>query len=161
MPAEEYRVKAALIYKLTRFVQWPDTAFAGANAPLGICVLGDDPFGSALDALTSRTSGGRPIAVFRLASLEEAIGRCQVLFLADSERVRLSILLTQLARQPILSVSDIAGFARRGGILQMYTATTRIRFVINHHTALWAGLRIAASLLALAEIVDTADDNIE
>src|ERR1700756_4784994 len=45
----EYAVKAAYLYKFTPFVEWPASAFAGPGSPFNVCVLGDDPFGPALD----------------------------------------------------------------------------------------------------------------
>jgi hypothetical protein len=92
------------------------------------------------------------VAVHRLGSPQESLERCQVLFIPSSERVRLTPLLKVVAQRPILTVSDIEGFARRGGILQMYSAASRIRFVINRASAQRAGLRIAAPLLDLAEV---------
>ena len=40
----EYDVKAAYLYKFTKFVEWPEAAFASAEAPFVIGVIGRDPF---------------------------------------------------------------------------------------------------------------------
>src|SRR6185295_16921977 len=45
----EYAVKAAYLVKFPFFVEWPASAFASPTAPLVLCVIGDDPFGSLLD----------------------------------------------------------------------------------------------------------------
>src|SRR5580700_4776305 len=44
--ANEYEVKVAFLYKFASFVEWPPEA---ANEPLCIAVVGQDPFGPALD----------------------------------------------------------------------------------------------------------------
>ncbi|MGH9859502.1 MAG: YfiR family protein, partial [Candidatus Acidiferrales bacterium] len=44
----EYEVKAAYLYYFGKFVTWPLEAEASGNSFV-ICVLGEDPFGPALD----------------------------------------------------------------------------------------------------------------
>lgn len=43
--ATEYQVKAAFLFNFAKFVEWPADAFPGVDAPLQICLLGQDPFG--------------------------------------------------------------------------------------------------------------------
>jgi hypothetical protein len=57
-PAEEYRVKAAALYNLARFVSWPASSFPNVSAPLAICVLGEDPFGAQLDGMEAMAVWG-------------------------------------------------------------------------------------------------------
>lgn len=53
----EYEVKAAYLYNFGRFVEWPNQATAAGGRPFAVCVLGQDPFGQALDAaLAGKTS---------------------------------------------------------------------------------------------------------
>ena len=47
--SKEYQIKAAFLFNFAQFVEWPPTAFTNADAPFCIGVLGDDPFGAALD----------------------------------------------------------------------------------------------------------------
>ena len=48
-PSLEYAVKAAYLPKFIPFITWPDGAFAGADAPFTICLLGQDHFEGKLD----------------------------------------------------------------------------------------------------------------
>src|SRR6266581_2725550 len=45
----EYRVKATFLLQFAQFVDWPPQVFSGAQTPLVIGVLGEDPFGNFLD----------------------------------------------------------------------------------------------------------------
>src|SRR6266436_6507903 len=55
----DYDVKAVYLYNFGRFVEWPASVAAKSDA-FTVCVLGQDPFGSALDAtLASETIGGK------------------------------------------------------------------------------------------------------
>ena len=52
----EYQVKAAFLFNFTKFVEWPDAAFADGHAPIVLGILGDDPFGTELTQLVSGQS---------------------------------------------------------------------------------------------------------
>lgn len=156
-PTAEYKLKAALIYKLSKFVEWPDPLEAGQNGAFGICVLGEDPFGKALDALEARKTGGQPIRVYRFAQSEALDRRCRVVFISESKRPFLRPILQKLRRLPILSLSDMSGFAEQGGIMQFARGKKQIGFKINLQSARQAGLEIAAPLLELATIVKSPD----
>src|SRR4051812_38643992 len=41
----EYDVKAAYLFKFTKFVEWPASAYASNDAPFVIGIVGRDPFG--------------------------------------------------------------------------------------------------------------------
>ena len=58
--APEDHVKAALLLNFARFIEWPDEAFDGAQAPIDVCVLTPSPFGQALErALSGETVARR------------------------------------------------------------------------------------------------------
>ena len=40
----EYPVKLAFLYNFTKFVEWPSDSFRNPDAPLVICIVGNDPF---------------------------------------------------------------------------------------------------------------------
>ncbi|WP_457674046.1 YfiR family protein [Thiolapillus sp.] len=151
--SSEYKLKAALIYKLTRFVEWPLTD--GRRSEFGICILGRDDFGSALDALESRKVHGLPIHIRRLVQSEAVDESCQILFVSESKRPFLRAILASLEGQPILTIGDVEQFAEKGGMIEFVRGRKRIGFRINLQQAMRAGLKIAAPLLELSTIVET------
>ena len=46
----EYEVKAAFLYHFARYVEWPPDGFPPDGDSFVVTILGDDPFGPALDA---------------------------------------------------------------------------------------------------------------
>jgi hypothetical protein len=151
----EYKLKAALIYKLTKFIEWPNLQPGHRPEHFGICLLGEDDFGDALDALESRKVKDIPIQVYR-HSQSEAIGEnCHIVYISESKKAFLTPILQSLAGTPILTLSDIEGFADHGGMLQFTYLSKRIGFLINQQSAKAAHLTIAAPLLDLATIVDS------
>lgn len=149
----EYRVKAAFLLNFAKFVEWPPQAFATGDAPYVICVLGQDPFGSDLDATVAEgVIEGRRLTVKRLADPKDA-GSCHILFIAISERRRLPTILGALGKAPTLTVSDDEDFIRVGGALRFFLADNKVRFEINLPAAEQAHLKLSAKLLSLARVI--------
>lgn len=152
--APEYQVKAVFLFNFAQFVDWPRAA-SPDSAPLVIGILGNDPFGRVLDAtVRGEHLGGRPFAVRRFARVED-IGACDILFISQSVGSQVEAILADLGNRAILTVSDISGFASRGGMIHFVTDRNRIRLKINVDAAREARLTISSKLLRLAEIVST------
>ncbi len=150
--SREYLIKAAFLYNFAKFTEWPAGSFPDSAAPLDVCVFGEDPFGGALESIAGKTIRGRRVAVHRVAS-SEAAAACHLLFISASEATRLAGILESLRDRPVLTIAEIPGFARSGGIINLKTnSDDRIRFEINAGTAKRVGLRLSSKLLNLAEI---------
>jgi len=73
--AREYDLKATFLFHFTHFVEWPEQAFAAADAPFRLCVLSPDPFGSALrEVVAGERAAGRELVVRTVDSPAEAGG---------------------------------------------------------------------------------------
>ena len=151
--ATEYEIKAAFLLHFSRFVEWPASAFAASDAPLFICVLGDDPFGPVLEQIVrNETVGTHPIAVerYRLAG---NLDRCHILFVARSAEPLQRQILGQVQGKSILTVSEDDEFARRGGVIGFVTVNGKVKLQVNRSSAQRADLRISSKLLRLADEV--------
>jgi len=145
--ADEYRVKAAFLYNFAKFVDWPAEAFATPAAPLNVCILGVDPFGSALDQALQGHVGNRAIVTRRLTEVEPG---CHLVFISASERKRLALLADSLRALRVLTVSDAEGFGGLGGMIELFTEGESVRFNIYPSEVERAGLRASARLIELA-----------
>jgi hypothetical protein len=150
----EYEVKAEFMERLTRFIEWPQSAFGDAKSPFVVCVLGTNPFGTYLDKLV----GGRQVKnrkiVMRAVADPTGIDSCHILFVANDERNRLKAIVARASRRPILTVGDTEGFARAGVLVNFYLDTaTRVRFEINADAIKQSGLKFSSKVLKLARIV--------
>ncbi len=148
---KEYEVKAAFLFNFTKFVTWSDVA-ADADAPFVIAVLGDDPFGDALSALTKKTAQGRPIVVQRVSGLD-SLKNCRLLFISSSAGPRLPSILRAAHARNILTVGDMERFAARGGIIGLVLQRDRVGFEINVDSARQSGISISSKLLSLAKTI--------
>jgi hypothetical protein len=144
----EYEVKAAYVYDFGKFVTWPPNVTAAGE--FNICVLGTDPFGATLDAITAgERINGRKIAINRIAKPQEAVS-CHILFISSSEESRLKEILATLDKTSVLTVSEISQFTRRGGMIQFIVEANKVRFEVNVTSAERAGLVLSSQLLKVA-----------
>lgn len=141
----EYRLKAAFVYNFIVFAEWP----AESAGTLNLCVHGADPFGKEIDGLQGKAVAGRSIAVHRKAA-GESLKNCHVVFIAPSAIDNLPRVLDSLRGQPVLTIADSPGAARRGVALNMSVVQSKVTFEANLQAARSTGLNLSSKLLRLA-----------
>jgi hypothetical protein len=155
-PVTEYDLKAVFLFNFAQFVEWPPDSFATADSPIVIGVLGEDPFGTALDQLVSDTPvKGRRIVVRRFERVED-LDVCHLLFINVRNAARLRAVITALDKRATLTVGDVEPFLEQGGMIQFVTQDDRIKLRINLGAATAAGLTLSSKLLRPAQIITTA-----
>lgn len=155
----EYQVKAAYLYNFGKFVNWPANFAPPNKDSFVICIVGQDPFGTALEStVTGEKVGGKPVEVHRLSKKQDAAS-CRVLFISSSERDRLDEVLTDFAPVNILTVSDMPNFTSRGGIIQFVVIDNKIRFEVNLFAAERSNLNLSSELLKVAVAVHRAPES--
>lgn len=148
----EYALKAALLFKLPKFVYRPD---AERDPTIELCVLGRNPFDGALERLAQAPIEGRLVNVLKLAAAVEA-GGCDFVFVARSEAEGLDGILRRLAGYSAVTVSDIEGFARAGGMVEfsMGNEGNAVGIQINRKAARVRSIEFNAQLLRLARVIE-------
>lgn len=145
----EYKIKAAFLLNFAKFINWPEGSFTGENQLFKVCVLGENPFGSSLSAIESRTVGNRKVKLQYVNDFEKAED-CHLLFISASEKDNLEAINTALSDRAIATVSDIEGFASDGGIIEFVAMEDKLAFTINLSRAREQELKIHSALLNLA-----------
>jgi hypothetical protein len=146
---DERAMKAAYLYNFALFAQWPSLP----DADFQLCVLGTTPLDDELALLQGkRAQDGLPIDMRWILPGESLTG-CQVLYIDEHNRRSLDTLLQQLAATPVLTITDAAGFADRGVMIEMRRQDQRIVFDINLLAARRAHLNFSSRLLKLASFV--------
>jgi hypothetical protein len=150
----DYQVKAVFLKNFGKFVEWPETAFADARAPLVIGVFGgadNDPFHGALDILAANdTINGRAIEVHSIKSLSD-LRSCHILFVAAAAKSQERELLDAVNGMSILTVGDSDDFCNEGGMIQFIIKNDQVHFAINNAAARVAGLKVSSKLLILSQ----------
>lgn len=155
--SSEYLIKAGFIYNFANLMQWPASAFAKADSPIVIGILGADTFGGTLDEiLGGKKVNGRSFVVRHLKWGME-LKDCNIVFVSPSETAHLEEIFRLLKGLPILTIGETPSFARRGGIINFIVVDDKVRFEVNVEAAKQADISISSRLLALAKIVPQTD----
>ncbi len=81
----ESRVKAACLFNIAKFTDWPDAKFASGDAPILICCFCDQEFAAILErTVAGKTAGARRVAVRRIAGADD-VRACHILFVGASQ----------------------------------------------------------------------------
>ena len=144
----EPALKAAFIYNFARFTTWPADAPAGDS--FVICVLNDTAVAQALQrAVTGRSLAERPVVVTTVAPAAPK-RTCRVLYVAGLAVAQVADLVAEQREAPVLTISNIDGFATAGGMTQFFFEHGQLRFRIHLESAKRAGLQISSRLLIMA-----------
>lgn len=149
---EQTLLKTAYIYNIAKFTQWPERSRVPSSAPMRFCLVGEDGQAASLWRLDGRALKGRTLKV-----LAPRAGRwaddCDLLYVASSEREHLGELLRTVRQHPVLTVSELDGFAEAGGMVELAPRGGRPRFTIHLGAVRGADLEISPRLLALAQVI--------
>jgi hypothetical protein len=145
------QLKAGYLYNFVRFVEWPTSASPDA---ITICFRTGSGLREALAAASAgKRIGARQLVTRDLSDSQPGKG-CDVLFVSSSLTSAQAAAALPEPSAPVLTVSDSRGFARRGGMIELYTEGNRMRFDINLTNARRAGLKISSNLLQLATVLE-------
>lgn len=151
-PVTEDDVKLALVYKISRFVSWPETDGIG---DFMLCLADAKAHVKAVRRLKGRSIRERAIRVHLITDrADDDPATCDVVYLTNDDAARSSALINRFANQPVLMVSDIPQFAENGGMVGLSIVDGRISMTINVATYERAGLIISSQLLELARLIE-------
>jgi len=145
----EYRLKAAFLYRLTQFIEWPESSGNAEDAAFSLCVLGSDPFGESLRELSSRKVGQRRIALLYPATVKEA-QVCQLVYINEASRKTLTELGAALSDLPVLTVGGAPQFIDQGGAIGFVVEAGKLRMELNLDVLRRANLKPSAKLIEVA-----------
>ncbi len=145
------------IFNFIRFTDWPaNNAEKGPEqnkpGPL-INVLYDQKIHDTLQSIVSKPAA-QPLGL-RLQSCQQTscIQNSSVLYIGESDRGHFGQLLELVEGKPVLTISDIPGFAEQGGMIEIKYHNEKLTFVVNLKAVEGAGLYISAQLLQLGKVV--------
>lgn len=148
--ANEYQLKAAFVYKLMSFVEWP-AATVGDHMIVGFA--GEGPMAAALIAMVhGKRLGMLPIEVRQVHSQAE-MRACNVLIIAYPDSSRTQQALLHVRNMSVLTIGDGESFARMGGVIALVPREGTFQLAVNQRAATHANIRISSKLLTLAKLI--------
>jgi len=149
---KEYEIKAAFIYRLTQFMEWPTNRFASSKEPILLCIAGNDPFGGAIDTvLRDQKIGERHIHIKRLETASPASHtNCHLLFLGSSLVPESDKIIPSLTVHSVLTIGEDENFTKKGGHVRLYLQENKLRFEVNIAALERSGLKLHSQVMKLA-----------
>jgi hypothetical protein len=148
---DERAVRAAYVFNLIRYVEWPSP-----DGELTIAFVGDPATGEVMKKMLSgKTSDARTIRVV-LSPSEEELQKCNVLYVAELQAGDFRKALDKVRDRNILTVGETDSFVRGGGMIGLVNTGDHIQIEANPEAAQRVGVRISSRVLNLALIVHSA-----
>jgi hypothetical protein len=149
----EYQIKAGFFFNFTRFVEWPETAFATATSPILACVVGETPLTDlVIDVVVGRVVNGRAVSIRRVKASDD-LRRCNLLFISAAEERRAAEILAGLKKTSTLTVGETPGFAQAGGMINFSIQENKVKLELNLDETTRAGLKVNSKLIAVSRLV--------
>ncbi len=146
-------VKAAYLYKILAYVDWPTAAVAADDAPRVIGVLADEPvLAELLQIVSGRRVQGHAVVARRVV-IGDAVDDLHVLFVGRGASANLAGWLPGLKGRAVLVVTDTPAGLTENSVLNFVLVEGHVRFEASLAAAERSGLKLSARLLAVAERV--------
>ncbi len=141
----EFQLKTVYLFHFAELAEWP------SPLPVTVCLQGSNPLRNYLPALEGQLIDGNPVHI--LLDQQTDLSACRILFLSDIEAIT-PALSEQAHTRHVLLVSDVEGFAEKGGMVQFTLRDNKLKLVINLSAVKQAGLKFSSKLLRMAEILE-------
>lgn len=147
---QEQEIKAGLIYNFLKYTD--GTGPVAARDHIIVCLFDGDPFHEYLQPMKERSVNQKKISLNILRAIHDG-ENCNLLFIGDKDSRRWPELQKFLEGRPILTVSDISGFAGSGGMIEFTHKNSHISVNLNMEAVVKAGLRVQERMLKLVTVV--------
>lgn len=153
----EARIKAAFLYHLIKFVDWPSGIFKDPNSPFKFCFIGSDILVNFLQSTLKNASVGTRsvVPVFDLSAAKSSeLVSCHLLYIGELSKQDLDEIESKLLNQPVLIVSSNFDLTSSSGVIHLFEDSNRLKVRINRNNAEKRALRLSSDLLDIAELVN-------
>ena len=144
---QEYQIKAAFLHSFSHFIKWEKSV---PTPTLRYCVLREGPVEKSLQALINSKKASRFDRQYLFLKDLSNLNTCNILFL--SREKDLNLLSKNVLEEQLLTISDVSGFLKKGGMIELKRKKSKIRVHINLELVNSHKIKISSKLLNLADI---------
>lgn len=148
----EETLQSAIVGKIAEYITWP----GGPGKRFTIAILKnrmDDQFDRTYKNIIIN---GTPVHIVEIDRID-AVKSPEVVYISNRNTKQLADILDALEGLPVLTISDIRGFAEKGGMVQIYFSDQRMRLKVNLDALAEHDLVASPALLRVVDVVK--DDN--
>lgn len=145
-----YALYANIIYRFTKYINWPDEKKYGDFV---IGIIGESPLYDEMKSFTVNKTVGNQKIVVKIFSSSAASYNCQILFISEGQSLSLKKIATLTKGISILLISESGGLAHKGSCINFIIVDEHLKLEINKTNIEDRHLDIASELLSLGTIV--------
>ncbi len=145
---DERTVKAAFVFNLIKYVQWPDS-----SNELLIGYTGDASMGEVLKTLLDGKSIDNRTIHILLSPSDQDVQRCNLMYVSEASPRKTRAALERIHNKGILTVGDSNSFTDEGGMIALVRNGEQVQMQVNLDSVQEAQLKISSRLLNLATIL--------
>ncbi|MEO1954255.1 MAG: YfiR family protein [Campylobacterales bacterium] len=143
------KLEVLIMGKASKYIKWKDD-----NSKNFTITILNNPYENLFeDTFSNKKINKKPIKIKYINDVDE-LNTTNVLYIPISDKKNLPKILKKIKNKDILTVSKIKGFAQRGGIMQIYFLTQKVKLKINLNKSLKNNLKISSSLLKISDVVN-------
>jgi hypothetical protein len=143
-------LRAEYIYRFADFTQWPAPTLPQGSS-LTMCVVGDT---AVRDALERNARGGVTVAdrrvVVAYGTPDKPPASCHLLWVSAISPAQTARVVSGFRDLPVLTMSDLEGFNRMGGIAEFFYDNALLRFSIDLEALKKSPLQLSSRVLLLS-----------
>lgn len=155
----DHKIRALYLYNFLLFVDWPKTVHSDSHT-MKVLIYGDPQLYEALKPMSGKMIRGRQLMIEASKRGADPGPSCHVLFVGHKEEAAAKGLLEKVSGRPVLTISDMEGFVRQGGmvVFRKHSGAQKKgkpekRFLINLPVVLDVNLKIRSRLLRISHVV--------
>lgn len=148
---EEPELKAAIVFNLLLFMDWPPGREPSPSNPLALCVRSGSPLQAPLERLSGRAVRSARLEV-RVLGLAAAGAACHAFFADGEEPERARTARLADAARAVVIADDTAQVSDATAV-QLRRLESKLGFDINMPALRHAGVQVSSKLLRLAKVI--------
>jgi hypothetical protein len=122
-----------------------------------MCIASDSPSSEVLFKMDGKRIKQRKIKVIAYQE-ETCLTQSHTLFFATQDKAFIQQILGRISGLSILTIGEVDGFTRMGGVINFFEEHNRLRFRVNMDAAKRNALKMSSQLLVSAQIVTEGDE---
>ncbi|MEO6669259.1 MAG: YfiR family protein [Ferruginibacter sp.] len=145
-----YALHANIIYRFTKYIDWPDEKKSGDFV---IGIIGDSPLYDEIESFTANKIVGKQKIVIKNFSASAKAYNCQVLFVNDDESRHLKRIATLTQGLPILLITESPGLALKGSCINFSIVDEHLKLEINKKNLEQRHFSVASDFFGMGVLV--------
>jgi hypothetical protein len=145
------KIKVIFIYNFTKYIEWPSTYKKGDFV---IGVLGNTSLLPDLETLARTKTIGTQKCVVKTFLAVKDIEKCHIIFIPIEKSDELESVLKKIKGMSTLVVTEKAGLARKGSVINFINVENKQKFELNKANASKNGLVVSSNLMSLGIAID-------